>query len=342
MEWRDRRVLITGISGFVGGGLALRLHGLGAVVIGVSRNPPIRSDVAEAVDFRAADVRSASDALHAVQEARPDAVFHLAATSVLHAAADEGGAHALWQSNVAATWNVLEACRRADVAAVVVTSSDKQYGALAAAPYDDDDSTAFLNGGVYELTKAQQDQTARLYAGLYDAPAVRIARFANVYGPGDLQWSRIVPGTIRRTWSGEPARLTAGPAGAAQREYLFVEDAVDALLALGDDAFERGNAPLRRTDGKLARVAWNIGSGHPHVAAEVIATIRQVMETDFGIVGPPPLVQPAPSGVFEPGHQFTRTAKLRTLLPEWSPIVLEEGLRHTVPWYVEMLGVGAR
>ncbi len=99
---------------------------------------------------------------------------------------------------------------------VVVASSDKQYGALAVPPYDDSDNTAFLNGGVYELSKARQDQMARLYAGLYDTPAVRIARFANVYGPGDIHWSRVISGTIRRTVIGEPPRIVAG-AGAALR-----------------------------------------------------------------------------------------------------------------------------
>jgi nucleoside-diphosphate-sugar epimerase len=246
------------------------------------------------------------------------------------------------ETNVTATVNVLEACRRAGVPVVVVASSDKQYGALAVPPYDDEDSTAFQNGGVYELSKAQQDQTARLYAGLYDVPAIRVARFANIYGPGDIQWTRIVPNAIRRTVLGERPRITAGPAGAALREYVFVDDAVRALLALADDAATQGNAPLRRSDGKLARVAWNVSSGFRHPAAEVINTVQKVLRNDFGIAGREPEVLPGTPGVFEPGHQFSKTEKLWTLLPNWDPLPLEEGIRETAPWYLERLNATRR
>jgi len=233
---------------------------------------------------------------------------------------------------------VLEAARRAGVGAVVVSSSDKQYGALAVPPYDDEDTTAFSNGGAYELSKAQQDQVARLYAGLYDMPAVRVARLVNIYGPGDEQWTRLVPNTIRRTVRGEPPVVRAGAAGQALREYLFVDDAVTGLRVLADDALARGNAPLRRPDGKLARVAFNIGSSHTCAAPDAIALIQQVLRDDFHITGPPPEVLPAADpSVFEPGSQFNRLDKLSALLPNWSPRPLADGLRATVPWYLDHL-----
>jgi CDP-glucose 4,6-dehydratase len=271
-----------------------------------------------------------------VAQEKPAIIYHLAALSFLGAAIADGP-RTMLETNVGGTIHVLEAAHDAQTPAVVVASSDKQYGALAVPPYDDADSTGFVNGGVYELSKAQQDQTARLYAGLYDAPAIRVARLVNVYGPGDLQWTRIIPGTILRTIQGERPRVTAGPAGAALREYLFVDDAVQALRALADDALANGNAPHRRADGKLARVAYNLSSGHYHAAANVIDTIRRLLREDFGIHGPEPEILPGTPGIFEPGSQFTAGARIRALLPGDTPRSLADGLLATLPYYVARL-----
>jgi len=331
--------LITGISGFIAGPLARRLVAEGQAVTGVGRRPP--EFPLPDVTFVPLDIRDQAATEAAIREAQPRAVYHLAAISSLQSAAEDGGARAMLETNVAGTWNVLEACRRAGTPAVVVASSDKQYGALAKPPYDDEDSTAFLNGGVYELSKAQQDQAARMWAGLYDTPAVRVARLTNVYGPFDTQWSRIIPGNIRRTVRGEPPRVTAGRAGEALREYVFVDDVVTALRALAADATERGNAPLRRADGKLARVAFNIGPGTRLPAAGVIETVQRVLREEFGVTGPAPVVQPGTPGVFEPGSQFNRTERLASLVPGFAPRPLEAGLRETLPWYLEYLAQNA-
>lgn len=331
-----QKALVTGISGFIAGHLARSLAAEGEEVVGVGRRPPEDAETALACRLAALDLRDFDATLALLLTERPHTVYHLAATSFLHAAVTDGP-RAMLETNVAATWNLLEACRRAETPVLVIASSDKQYGALAEPPYDDNDSTAFLNGGVYELSKAQQDQSARLYAGLYDTPAVRVARLVNIYGPGDRQWTRIVPGTIRRTYRGERPRVTAGKAGEALREYLFVEDAVAALHALAADAATRGNAPLRREDGKLARVAFNIPSGHRLAAAAVVGTIQAVLREDFGIDGQEPEVLPGTSGVFEPGSQYTDPAKFTALVPDWSPRDFVTGLRQTAPWYLERL-----
>ena len=327
------KILITGISGFLAGGLARVLLTHGHRVLGVGRRAPASATV----PFATLDVTDFAVTRALLECEKPDMIYHLAALSVLQAASDPDGARVMLETNVAGTWNVLEASRQVGVAAVVVASSDKQYGALAVPPYEDTDVTAFLNGGVYELSKAQQDQVARLYAGLYDTPAVRVARFANVYGPGDTHWSRIVPGTIRRTVQGEAPRLTAGRAGEALREYVFLDDALAALIALAGDALARGNGPLRRDDGKLARVAFNIGSPHRHAAGEVIRTVQAILTSAFGITGPAPEVLPGPVGVFEPGSQFSDHQRLKDLVPNYAPRALAEGLRLTIPWYLEQL-----
>ena len=340
MSRPNGKIIVTGISGFIAQNLAHTLMRRGDNVLGVSRTAPTAGGLADEVASRSVDLRDFDATLALFTDERPETVYHLAATSVLQAGTGDDGARAILETNVTATTNLLEACRRAGVPVVVVASSDKQYGALAAPPYDDDDTTAFANSGLYELSKAQQDQTARLYAGLYETPAVRVARLANIYGPGDTQWTRIVPNAIRRTVGGERPRITAGPAGAALREYVFIDDAVEALVALAGDAARRGNAPLRRVDGKLARVAWNISSGFRHPATDVIAMVQRVLQDDFGITGREPEVLPGTPGIFEPGHQFAKTEKLRELLPSWNPLSLADGLRKTIPWYLEQLRPG--
>lgn len=324
--------LVTGVSGFIAHNLARALAQDGTKVVGVARTPP--RETIPNLSFAPLDLCDFEALLRLLGREQPQAVYHLAANSVLQGAAD--GPPAMLEINVRGTWNLLEAARQTETPVVVVASSDKQYGALARPPYEDDDSTAFLNGGVYELSKAQQDQVARLYAGLYDTPALRVARLANIYGPGDTHWTRLVPGTIRRTWVQEPPRIVAG-AGSALREYVFIEDAVFALRALASDAHARGNGPLRRPDGKLARVAFNVGSDQRFAAAQVIETIQQVMARDFGVVGPAPEVVPANPAVFEPGSQFSNLEKIQSLLPAYAPRALEAGLHATIPWYLAHL-----
>lgn len=338
IQLSNKKSIVTGVSGFLGGNLANALLDIqpDADVLGVSRMSPSRF-VRDAVRHHALDLND-FDSTHALLKTeRPEVVYHLAASSVLQAASVEGGVRAMLETNVRATWNLLEACRRVETPVVVVASSDKQYGALAAPPYDDDDTTAFANGGVYELSKAQQDQVARLFAGLYDLPAVRVARLANIYGPGDIHWTRIVPGTIRRAVVGEAPTLTAGRAGESLREYVFVADAVAALLALAADARATGNESHRRPDGKLARVGVNIGSGHHHAAGDVISTIRRLLHDEYGIESPEPILKQGLAGVFEPGSQHNKLDKLRRLLPTYTPLSLENGLRQTLPWYLSHL-----
>ena len=300
-------------------------------MVGCGRTPPA-AWAAPSCRYVPLDVRDFAAVCAVVAAVRPDVVYHLAACSTL-AAAQAEGARVVLETNVGGTGNVLEACRRANVPVAVVSSSDKQYGAVAATPFDDNDNAGFINGGLYELSKAQQDQTARAYAGLYETPAIRVARLVNIYGPEDILWSRLVPGTLRRLLTGERPRITSGPAGAALREYLFVEDCVNALRLLAGDAARRGNAPLRRDDGKLARVGFNLPSPHRAAAGEVIAFVRQMLYEKFGVEGPEPESVPGPIGVFEPGSQFADASRFRALFPDFAPCDFREGLQRTIPYY---------
>ncbi|MBC8139458.1 MAG: NAD(P)-dependent oxidoreductase [Fibrella sp.] len=330
-------VLITGIGGFIAGNLARTLSGAGKKVVGIGRRPLSAEMLDAGVGFMPCDITDAEQIHTVVESVQPHTVYHLAAHSVLTGST----AAEMLRVNVSGTTNVLETCRVCGVPVCVAASSDKQYGALANPPYSDDDVTAFLNGGVYELSKAQGDQIARLFAGLYDAPSVRVARLVNIFGPGDLQWTRIVPGTIRRTVIGEAPRLTSGKAGEALREYLHVSDAVASLRLLAEDAAATGNQPYRTPEGKLSQVAVNVAGGMRLPAAGVIDTIRTVLRDDFGITGPEPVVQPGAVGVFEPGSQFNDAEKITTLFTQYgkvySPRPLTDGLRETIPWYLDHL-----
>lgn len=329
--------VITGIGGFIAGHLARALADRGESVVGLARRQPHPVVFDDGVRFVLGDISDPKQMHELFRRLKPRTVFHLAAHSVLTGSS----AAEMLAVNVSGTVNVLEACRAAGIPACVVASSDKQYGALAAPPYEDNDSTVFLNGGVYELSKAQQDQTARLWAGMYETPSVRVARLVNVYGAGDVHWTRIIPGTIRRTLQEEAPRITAGKAGEALREYILVSDAVLALLALAQDAHAVGNAAYSATEGKLAHVAFNIGGGSRLSAPHVIETVQSVLSDDFGVPGITPLVQPASSGVFEPGSQFSSVDKIVALFAKqgkaYAPSLLRDGLRTTIPWYLDHL-----
>lgn len=330
-------VLITGISGFIAGNLARMLAEAGKTVVGVGRREPDAELLQSGVRFVSCDITDATQIQTVVAAEQPRTVYHLAAHSVLTGST----AAEMLRVNVLGTMNVLEACRTVGVPVCIVASSDKQYGALAVPPYSDSDTTAFQNGGVYELSKAQQDQTARLFAGLYETPAVRVARLVNIYGPGDKQWTRIIPGTIRRTVQGEPPRITSGKAGEALREYLFIADAIAALRLLAEDAAGIGNTPYQVPEGKLARVAFNIAGGTRLAAGGVIELAQTVLRDEFAITGPEPVVQPGATGVFEPGSQFNDAEKIAALFRQngqtYSPRSLADGLRETIPWYLSHL-----
>jgi nucleoside-diphosphate-sugar epimerase len=169
--------------------------------------------------------------------------------------------------------------------------------------------------------------------------SIRVARLVNVHGPRDLNFSRIIPGTIKRCIDGTPARITAGPAGAALREYIHISDVTKALLALADDALASSRpADLEATpSGMLVPVAYNIGSPHRHTAADIVSMVRQSVTETLGIETPEPDIAASPAGAFEPRDQTTDTARLCKLLGEWEPLSVTESLPATISWYASAL-----
>lgn len=329
------RVVISGATGFIGNALGAAHDLRGDYPTGIAT----RSGVLGPMQLDGLDIRDSRAVDACIAQARPGIVYHCAALSTLKDPRDLRNIEEMIQTNVIGTLNMLMAARRSGVKAFVFVSSDKQYGSHANLPVCDTSDDTFANGGLYEMTKAWGDQLARLLAGVSDDMSIRVARLVNVHGPRDQNFSRIVPGTIKRCIEGTPARITAGPAGSALREYIHISDVTKALVALADDALASSRpADLEATSsGMLVPVAYNIGSPHRHTAADVVSMVRQAVTETLGIETPDPDIAASPAGAFEPRDQTTDTARLRKLLGGWEPLSVMESLPATISWYASAL-----
>ena len=245
MTWRDRSVLVTGANGFIGSWLARRLvderaHVVALVALDEPRSEFERAGLRDLTIIVPGVLEDPDVIQDAIAAHDVDTVFHLGAQTLVGAAFEDPVA--TFEANVRGTYLLLDACRRAgrQVARVVVASSDKAYGASTALPYIE--TTPLAGRQPYEVSKSCTDLLAQSYAHSYGLP-VAIARCGNVYGGGDLNWSRIVPGTIRSLLLGETPVIRSD--GTNVRDYLHVDDVVDAYLALAaglDLGLVRGDA----------------------------------------------------------------------------------------------------
>ena len=257
-----------------------------------------------------ADLRDAAATAAAIAGA--DAVFHLAAQTIVGVARESP--LETFEVNVRGAWNVFEACREHGVERVVFASSDKAYGSSPELPYREDFP---LRGAYpYDASKAAADTIARSYAAAYGLP-LAVTRFANVYGGGDLNFSRLVPETVVALLEGRAPAIRSD--GSPERDFLHVDDAVAAYLAIAG-ALEDG----------AAGEAFNAGGERPHSVREVVELVCALagagVDPDFQGEG-------SPAGEID--RQFVDSGKLRALTG-WRPAVgLEEGLRRTLEWYRE-------
>jgi CDP-glucose 4,6-dehydratase len=259
-----------------------------------------------------ADLTDYEALVRVLNEHEVDEVFHLAAQTIVGTA--NRSPLATWEANVRGTYSLLEACRAlGTVKRVVVASSDKAYGDHLELPYRED--FALRPRYPYDVSKACTDLIARSYASTYELP-VAVTRLANLYGPGDLNWSRIVPDSARALARGERPVIRSD--GTPERDYLYVEDAVDAYLAIAaslDDPALRGRA-------------WNAGWGKPIPVIEVVRTLISVSGVD---VEPDVQGEGTPHGEID--RQYLDSTAIREQLgwaPEWE---LERGLAVTWDWY---------
>jgi CDP-glucose 4,6-dehydratase len=273
---------------------ALELHGIAAEVETVEVD--LRD--AEGVETSLADV---------------DTVFHLAAQTIVGTA--RAAPRETFEVNVLGTWNVLEACREKGVERVVFASSDKAYGASDELPYREDFPLRASNP--YDASKAAADILARSYWHSYGLP-VAVSRFANLYGGGDLNFTRLVPEAVSATLDGRAPVIRSD--GSPERDFLYVEDAIAAYLAL-----------LGALDAGPARgEAFNAGGDEPHSVAEVLGLIAEIAGT-----GVEPRFEGEGSLAGEIDRQYVDSSKLREMTG-WRPAVdLNEGIRRTIEWYRE-------
>ncbi len=242
-----------------------------------------------------------------------DIVFHLAAETLVGPAAESPAS--TFEVNVRGTWMVLEACRETGVERVVVASSDKAYGAHDELPYRED--FALRPTAPYEASKAAADLLARSYWPSYGLP-VAVTRFANIYGGGDTNFSRLIPEAVSAAIDGRAPVLRSD--GSPQRDFLYVEDAAGAYLAIAD-ALERD---------EVRGEAFNAGGGRPYVVGELVEMIVRLAGTD---VEPRILGAGNPAGEID--RQYVDPTKIREVIG-WEPeFRLEEGLLRTIDWYRE-------
>jgi len=304
------RILVTGAAGFLGKYLCQALTGRGDHVVGLVRDitaydPLLNIDCVDALVLG-----SFEQVERALAEYEVDVVYHLAAqTQVSTAVADPTGT---WETNVGGTWRVLEACRRQRVKRVVVASSDKVYGD-GAAPYVEDQP--LLAHGVYATSKACADLVAQSYAREFGMSVV-VTRCGNLYGPGHVNWSTLIPGTIRSVLRGERPRLRSN--GGPKRDYLYVADAVDAYLRLSDFGVDKESH------------IFNFGTGRGTSAIDAVNLILKLMDSHLK-----PIVGARKS--VEIDEQVLDSSRAARILG-WGPTrTLESGLAETIKWYREYL-----
>jgi CDP-glucose 4,6-dehydratase len=312
-----KRALVTGGHGFVASHLARALLERGDSVTVLDLAPPplsglVLQGVAPETELVEADLRDAKAVAATVEGGEFDVVFHLAAQTLVGPAMADPAA--TFETNVLGTWNLLEACRRAEVPAVVVASSDKAYGPSEELPYRE--TMRLRPASPYEASKAAADAIALSYRPAYGLP-VAVTRFANIYGGGDLNFSRLIPEAVAALLDGRRPQIRSD--GSPERDFLFVDDAVAAYLAI-EHAVGAG--------GPGAGEAFNAGGERPHSVAEVLETIAAVsgtgLEPEFHGIG-------NPAGEID--RQYVDSAKLRELTG-WAPAVeLADGLTRTLDWY---------
>jgi CDP-glucose 4,6-dehydratase len=320
--WRGRHVLVTGAGGFVGSCLSQRLVELQAKVTVILRDRVGTNNFAHLglenqVNIVFGSITDVGLVERALNEYENNICFHLAAQAIVGVA--NRSPMSTFESNIRGSWIVLEACRQHPlIEALVFASSDKAYGTQPLLPYTE--SMPLLGSNPYDASKACGDVLARTYHGTYGMPVV-VARCANIYGPGDVNYSRLIPGTIRSVLCGERPIIRSD--GSPLRDYVYIDDVLNAYLALAENAHRTG----------VSGEAFNVGTNQPISALDLatkILTLANRPDLEPEIQGKGSL-----SGEID--RQYMDSTKASTVLG-WSPRVgLDEGLNRSIAWYAAIL-----
>jgi CDP-glucose 4,6-dehydratase len=316
-DWSRHTVLVTGATGMIGSSLCRRLVDAGSRVVALVRDTDpaselVRSGTITRLTVVDGSLESYDDVERAVLDSEVDTIFHLGAQTIVGTALR--APLPTLTVNVLGTTHVLEVARRHPdlVRQTVVASSDKAYGSQERLPYTED--TPLEGRHPYEVSKSAADLISQGYHATYGVP-VAIARCGNVYGRGDLNWSRIVPGSIRSLLGKEPLVIRSD--GTYLRDYIFVDDVVDAYLLLAEAV----------GSGKAAGQAFNFSTGQPLTVLEMYDAVVEAM----GVERIEPIVANTAQG--EIRDQYLDSTKAREQL-DWKPrFQLADALRRTVDWY---------
>lgn len=316
--WLDRPAFVTGGTGLVGSWLVQRLVEAGADVVclvrdWVPQSEFVRSGYIEKVKVVRGDVRDRDMLERALGEYEIDTVIHLAAQTIVTIA--NRNPISTFETNIAGTWNLLEACRRSPkVRQIVTASSDKAYGDQEILPYNED--TPLQGQHPYDVSKSAADLIAATYAKSYDLP-VAITRCGNFYGGGDLNWNRIIPGTIRSILRGQNPIIRSD--GEYIRDYFYVEDGAAAYMLLAEQLAAHP---------EIKGQAFNFSNEIQVTVREIVEKVIELMKSDIR----PEILNEVSNEI---RHQYLSAEKARRIL-NWKPLFnLDEALVLTIDWYRE-------
>ncbi|MFN8398702.1 MAG: GDP-mannose 4,6-dehydratase [Anaerolineales bacterium] len=316
--WLDRPTFVTGGTGLVGSWLVKRLILTGADVVclvrdWVPQSELVRTGMIEKVKVVRGDIRDREMLERTLGEYEIDTVIHLAAQTIVTIA--NRNPISTFETNIAGTWNLLEAARRSPkVKQLVMASSDKAYGDQEVLPYDE--NTPLQGQHPYDVSKSAADLIASTYAKSYDLP-VAITRCGNFYGGGDLNWNRIIPGTIRSILRGQCPIIRSD--GQYIRDYFYVEDGAAAYMLLAEKLAANPN---------LKGESFNFSNEIQVTVLEIVSKILRQMNSDLE----PQVLNEASNEI---RHQYLSAEKARRIL-NWHPLFnLDQALSSTIDWYKE-------
>lgn len=310
--WRGRSVFVTGASGLLGTHLCQVLAGHGAHVVALVRDQTAFSCRDERITWVTGDIRDQALMERVINGYEIKTLFHLAAQAIVGVA--NRNPVDTFDSNIRGTWSVLEAARRVPgIEQILVASSDKAYGVHEKLPYTEDSS---LHGRhPYDVSKSCADLIAQTYAHTYALP-VCVVRCCNLFGGGDLHWNRLVPGTIRSVLEGRNPIIRSD--GSMTRDYLYIEDGVDAYLTL---------AQTMSHDASLHGQAFNFGNNAPLTVLELVLKILNIA----GRPGlEPKILNEASNEIPAQYLDSTRATEVLGWQPQFG---LTQGLKATFSWY---------
>jgi CDP-glucose 4,6-dehydratase len=318
--WKGRSVLVTGGTGLLGSWLVKHLTESGANVACLVREGSAQRKLASdlssnsnfcEVTFVVGDITDGALIARTLADRRTEVVFHLAAQAIVGVANRDP--ISTFRTNIEGTWNLLDACRRSsNISAVVVASSDKAYGEQPNLPYTED--MPLLGANPYDVSKACADRLAHSYAASFDLP-VAITRCGNFYGGADLNWNRIVPGTIRSIFREERPIIRSD--GKFIRDYIYIEDATAAYMTL---------AERLAADSSLRGQAFNFSYERKISALDIVKLILLKMNSELI----PEVLNQASNEI---RNQFLSAERAHKRL-QWKPqFTLESGMDRTIAWY---------